>query len=210
MRNTIKLLAVFALMLGTFSQHTAASAGPRQKYRNVSTFIFSYDPSGCISTTVSVFAYEQVILGRPSPGSSDSAVHLLITQFDTCEGRTLRSVDAFSSLADSDLQISGNLGSATLNTTINVYDSVSNSYSDLLIDLTWTGTGSLLHYNRHYKDIWPGAGCKELYHSNEALRYAEASGTVSDGTTNFASGSSYDPSTYLFSNNYAELLVGCL
>jgi hypothetical protein len=209
MRTTIKLLAVFALVLGTFSQHTAASAETRQKYWNVSTFIFSFDPSGCISTTVSVFAYEQVILGQPSPGSPESAVHLLIRQFDTCGGETLLDAEAFSSLADSDLRISGNLGSATLNTTVNVYDSVSNSYFDVLIDLTWTGTGSLLHYNRHFKDIWPGAGCKELEHSNEALRYAEASGTVSDGTTNFASGSSYDPYTYLFSNNYAELLVGC-
>ena len=209
MRTTIKLLAIFALMLGIFSQHTAASAEARQKYRNVSTLISSYDPSGCVSTTVSVFAYEQVILGQPSPGSPESAVHLLITQFDTCDGGTLLSVDAFSSLADSDLQISGNLGSATLNTTINVYDAVSNSYFDVLIDLTWTGTGSLLHYNRHFKNIWPGAGCKELEHSNEALRYAEASGIVSDGTTNFASGSSYDPYTYLFSNNYAELLIGC-
>ena len=209
MRTTIKLLIVFALMLGTFSQHTAASAAARQKYWNVSTFISSFDPSGCISTTVSVFAYEQVILGQPSPGSRESAVHLLIRQFDTCEGITLLDAEAFPSLADSDLQISGNLASATLNTTVNVYDSVSNSYFDVLIDLTWTGTGSLLHYHRHFKDIWPGAGCKALEHSNEALRYAEASGTVSDGTTNFASGSSYDPYTYLFSNNYAELLVGC-
>jgi hypothetical protein len=209
MRTIIKLLAVFALMLGTFSQHTAASAEARQKYWNVSTFISSTDPSGCISTTVSVFAYEQVILGQPSPGSPDSAVHLLIKQFDTCGGRILLDAEAFSSLADSDLQISGNLASATLNTTVTAYDAVSNSYFDVLIDLMWTGTGSLLHYNGHFKDIWPGAGCKELEHSNEALRYAEASGTVSDGTTNFASGSSYDPYTYLFSNNYGEFLIGC-
>jgi hypothetical protein len=209
MRTTIKLLAVFALMLGTFSQHTAASADARQKYSNVSTFISSYDPSGCISTSVSVFAYEQVALGQPGPGSPDSAVHLLIRQFDTCGGVALLDAEAFTSLAGSDLQISGNLGSATLNTTVSAYDSVSNSSFDVLIDLTWTGTGKLIHYNRHFKDIWPGAGCKELEHSNEALRYAEASGIVSDRTTNFASGSSDDLSTYLFSNNYAELLVGC-
>src|SRR5687768_8344877 len=136
MRTIIKLLAVFALMLGTFSQPTAASAAARQKILSVSASFSSTDPSGLIVTDVSVFAHEPVSLGKPGQGNPESTVHLLIVQRDAQTGTVLMRVNTtFIGLAEPDLQISANLQLATLNTTINVFDSVSSKSFNVSINL---------------------------------------------------------------------------
>ena len=211
MRTIIKLLAVFALMLGGFSQHTAASAEARQKTLSVSASFSSTDPSGLIITSVDVFAHELVILGKSGEGSPQSTVHLLIVQRDAQTGTVLMRANAtFYPLADQDLQISANLDSATLNTTINAFDSVSGTSFDVSLNLTWTATGSRIITNLNFRDITPGPSCNEIANELLASRYAEASGTISFGGTVFNLGPSSYPQTaiYLSSGSYTKV-VGC-
>ena len=209
MRTTIKLFAIFALMLGTFSQHTAASAEAPQKRFEVSASFTSTDPSGLIITHVNVFAFEPVSLGKPGEGSSESAVFLLITQIDAQTGTELMRVNAaVFGLAEQDLQISPNLDSATLNTTITVRDRVSGTSFEVSINLTWTATGSRIITNLNFRDITPGPSCNEIENARRATREAEASGTISFGGTVFNLGPSSQAFIHLSSGSLTKV-VGC-
>src|SRR5688572_1968585 len=209
MRTTIKLLAIFALMLGTFSQHTAASAEAPQKTFEVSASFTSTDPSGLIVTHVDVFAFEPVSLGKPGESSSESAVFLLITQIDAQTGTELMRVNAtVFGLAEQDLQISPNLDSATLNTTITVRDRISGTSFEVSINLTWTATGSRIITNLNFRDITPGPSCNEIENGRRATREAEASGTISFGGTVFNLGPSSQAFIHLSSGSLTKV-VGC-
>ena len=211
MRTIIKLLAVFALMLGGFSQHTAASAEAPQKTLSVSASFSSTDPSGLIVTSVSVFAHEPVSLGKPGQGSPPSTVHLLIVQRDAQTGTVLKRVNAtFTALAEQDLQISPNLDSATLNTTITVRDSVSGTSFNVSINLTWTATGPRIIENFNFRDITPGPSCNEIENALQAVRTAEATGTISFEGMVFNLGPSSDPQTAIYLSKGSDTkIVGC-
>src|SRR5262245_49652019 len=62
MKTTVTILVVAVLLLATFGQGTSASAGGggggdfRFKGLGASAFFSSSDPSGCVSTDISVFA----------------------------------------------------------------------------------------------------------------------------------------------------------
>jgi|SRR5687767_28550 len=211
MRTTIKLLAIFALMLGSFSQYTDASAEAREKTFSVSASFTSTDPSGLIVTSVSVFAHEPISLGKPGQGSPPSTVHLLIVQTDAQTGAVLmRASETFFALAEPDLQISRNLASATLNTTLTVFDSVSRTSFNVSINLTWAATGPRIVENFNFRDITPGPSCNEIENSLTAMRDAEASGTISFRGTVYNLGPSSDPQTAIFlSSGSGPKIVGC-
>ena len=205
MKTAIKLLAVFVLMLATFSQHTTASAGGIQKSKAWVAYaqFSSVDPSGCILTTVDIFG-EDLVVGS-GPGSASSDTQLTIYQYDACTDTVLLDAHGSASLADRDFRVSGNLDSATLNATASIYDYVSHSYFDVFVDLTWTGTGSLNHYNDQSR--WHSPGCNSINHFISAFRYEEASGIVSDGETDFAPAPSV--SAYIYSNKIGDVSAGC-
>jgi hypothetical protein len=197
MKTTIKLLAILALMLVTLGQHTPASAAytENDKWRWTTAYaVFeSVDPSGCIHTEVYVYAEE-----------TWSEVGLSISQYDTCIGTYLLIASGYAELADSDFRISANLDSATLKTTVDVEDYVSDSSFDVFVDLTWTGTSALGHGTSNYQGHGPG--CHEISHDQMRSRAAQASGTVSDGETNFT----LEPSEYgvIYSEKFADI-YGC-
>lgn len=183
MKSTMKLLAVFALIVATFSQSIDASAADVFKFRghSASAFFSSIDPSGCINTGGSVFAFEDISHSPPGPGSSSAALLIDIFQHDFCTDTPLLSASGSAELAD--FQVAGNLDSATVRATVPMFDSVSGTAFAVTVDLTWTSTSSLGHQSSQYKQNFQG--CHVNLKNNSAFRYAEASGTVSDGTTNF-------------------------
>lgn len=66
---------------------------------------------------------------------------------------------------------------------VNVFDSVSQSDLDIFIDLAWTGFGPTSRQTNH--SHFNSHGCKMKFRSNGLFRSAEASGSVSDGSTNY-------------------------
>jgi hypothetical protein len=211
MKTTIKLLAVIALVLVAFGQHSTASAGGGAggidyfKSKGANALFSSTDPSGCIVTDVFVFAGEEVFQSPPGPRSAAPRASLFISQYDFCTGTQLLAADGFALLADSDLQVSSKLESATLNATVNVFDFVSGTSFDVFVDLTWTGIGPLSRQNSHSHFHSPG--CTFNNHSNGTFRSAEASGSVSDGATNFTP----EPSLGIdiFSVKGGSVTIGC-
>jgi hypothetical protein len=198
MRTGSKLFTVFTLVLMTISQHINASAADLEKFKTSSAeaFFSSVDPSGCIETLVWVFAAD------PSASAG-----LILRQYDVCNGIFLRDAYGSAELAEPDFKVDvGNLASASLKATINVYDYdyISISSFDVFVDLVWTGTGSLSRYIDNSQ--WHDRTCHEISHHNGVTRSAEASGTVSDRQTNFTPAPSMEARLYL--DKYVDI-TGC-
>jgi len=204
MRTTIKLLAVLALVLATFSQHSSASAGGNFKFRGDTADAFFSSFDGCIATDVGVFASDGISQSTPGPGGASSGTNLFISQYDFCTDIQLLAAEGFASLAGPDFQVSKRLDSATLNATVNVFDFVSNTSFDVSVNLTWTGTGLLIRQsgNSHFDS----PGCKIHSRFRGTFRSAEVSGSVSDGVTNYTPGTGGGS---ISSVKSGDLFIGC-
>lgn len=208
MKTTIKLLAVLALALATSGQHSAAQAGGGLgfKFKGPSLVASFLNISGCISTDVFVIASEAMVQDAPGTPSALSFASATIYQYDTCTNTALlHAYGSTNPLPNSAFQVSKMLDTASLNTTINVFDEISGSSFDVDIDLAWTATGPL---NRdRAKSHVKSPGC--IMNSNYLgkSRAAQASGTVSDGMVNFASGPSI--SATISSVRSGNVVIGC-
>jgi hypothetical protein len=123
---------------------------------------------------------QQELPGKPHPFSS---VNIYISQYDVCTETQLLYVDAIADLPEPDLQIDPKLNSASLNTTLNVLDTVSGNTFDITIDIAWTGIGPLTRdrHNIRFGD----RDCRIHDRSNYVERAISATGSVWSETENF-------------------------
>ena len=210
MKTTFQLLSVLILALATFGQPITAKSGGGGAFKfkglSTDTFFSSADPTGCINTDVSMFASEQIVKTQPSgPGSASSGLTLFIYQYNYCTNEQLMAASGFAPLAEKDLQISGNLDSAVLNTTANIFDEVSGSSLDVNIALTWQGNSSLGKQMAQFQ--YSFGGCKTKTHSEGAFRFAEAAGSVTIAQVNLTPSPSV--SSTIFSGKSGTVEIGC-
>ena len=152
MKTTIQVLTGFALLLGTFLQPSTAFAGDTLLFRGKGADAYFLRTEGCLITEVFVFVSE--IVSRP-PKDADPIfeANVVITQYDFCEEEFLLSAEGSTPLSDADFQDAATLRSATLNTTVSVFDNISHASFDVFVDLTWIGIGPLRREidNFHFK-----------------------------------------------------------
>ena len=207
MKTTIKLLVLLALVAGVFSQPSAVSAGGVFKFRGegASAIFSSVDGSGCIWTDVYVNADEGIFQNPPGRGSGSSGLLVAISQYDSCSGTQLLAADGFTWLAEPDFQIFGSLSSATLSAPVTLFDYVTGAWIDVHVDLSWEGHGRVNREKRHSQFDSPG--CKVNSRFNLTFRPAVATGSVSDGVTNFTPEPSlgYD----IYSAKSGDVVIGC-
>ncbi len=186
---------VFVLVLAVLTLPTTTWAAETFHFKfqgqRAEAFFFSMDLSGCIFTNVEVSAGDNsdIFLDSPGPPSSSSAsqANITISQFDICMLMPLLFAtcpDPFAPLAEDDFQVIGiKLDSARLNTTLECLDFLSLSSFNVNVDLDWTGAGDLSRQNDNSHFHSPG----DIGHfrGTSTSRFAEASGMVSDGATNF-------------------------
>lgn len=209
MKTTIKLLAILTLMLVAFGQPIGASAGGGTNnghFRDLGSdaYFYSTDPSGCVVTEASIFATQHYFQSPPGPGSEGPFASILILQYNVCTGEELLSA---SGATETNLDLQGNkkLNWATLNAVVTAFDGVSQSDRDFFIDLAWTGFGPTSRQTNHFHSSSPG--CKMKFRSNGLFRSAEASGSVSDGSTNYTPDSAGGAT--IFRAKSGNLVVGC-
>ena len=207
MKSTIKLLVVIALMVAGFSQYTTASAGSIFKFRGQSAdaFFSSVDPSGCTFTDVGAFPSEGVSQSPPGPGGSGSGVGMFISVFDACTGTQLLAADGFASLADPDFQVFGKLNAATLNAEVPMFDYISGTPFNVSVNLVWIGGSDISRQS--FSSHFQSPGCKVYNRFRGTFRSAVASGTVSDGSTNFTPEPSLGAS--IASVRSGDMSIGC-
>ena len=205
MKTTIKLLTVLTLALATFMHPSAASAAEVFKTTGEGVWAAFTTVEGCIITEAFILVNEGKFQNPPGKGSPNSYIFLFLSQYNACTDTQLLQADATAPLTDADFQISGRLKSATLNTTITVLDNLSNTSFDVFVDLAWTAIGPLSNQSGTFHFKTPGCISHHLFHGT--FRLAEASGTISDGTTNFAP----DPSVnaQFYSTKEGQVFIGC-
>ena len=205
MKSTIKLITVLSLTLLTFSQHSTASALDMFKFRGLGANTAFSTIDGCIQTTVDVFTAEARIQVFPGNVDPFSSVNIFISQYDVCDDMPLLAAEGVADLAAPDLAISKKLDRATLNTTVNVLDSLTGNTFDVSINLAWTGIEPVTHerLNFHFRD----RPCLTHTRSKASFRDAEVTGSVSDGITNFTPERSLGAN--LISSNGSEMVIHC-
>ena len=127
------------------------------------------DSSGCIKTFVTVIA-EDGRIKQAGPPEATLRAMVDLFQLDSCSGTLLRSAFGLATLTADQFQIDKKLNAATLNATIEVTDVRFSNTFPVDVSVSWTGSGDIVHL-------------KDPVHGTS--RNATASGTVSDGTTNF-------------------------
>ena len=207
MKTIFKLLTVLALSLATFGQSTTAYAGDTLVFHSkgptaIATFS---NTSGCIYTETAVTASESRDRNEPGPGEETSFAAVSTVQFNTCTETPLYFAYGETSLSPDEFQISNSLDWATLTTTINVFDEISGITFDVSINLIWTATGPMTrqHGNEHLHT----PDCIVNSHLQRNQRLAQATGTVSYGTTNFTPEPSVD--ALLISMKNGTVVIGC-
>ena len=207
MKYIINLAAVLALLVASFGQYTTVSAADVRKTSTlgVEAYFSSTDPSGCIVTEVGLSARDDTRKEPPEPGTTESLVALSIYQYDNCTGEQLIFGNAFGWLEEGDLQISKRLGSATLNTTlIDFEDASGGPIREVYVDLTWSATGPATRSSGHTHLTTPD--CKYMGHWRGMSRFADVTGTVSAGTTNFTPETG---SGSIFSGKSSTIFISC-
>jgi hypothetical protein len=155
----------------------------------VDAYFRDVGPKGCIKTEVFVFAHS---------GNNDAApeASVQISRINECmddsEAEILMDASGTVQLAKKSLIVDSQVQSAYLNTTVQVYDSVTEKNIQLRLNLIWTGTSDLKQSRRDFFYQAPGVLVKTNKNFNSISRIAQASGSLSDGFTNYASGISED------------------
>jgi len=212
MRTVFKLLAIVALTLAALGQSSTAQADGRRsvnmfKFKGLSanTSFESVDASGCILSRLDVFTAEAMVQNPPGRRAPFSGTSIFLSQYDQCTDTLLLAAEGITDLAEPDLQISPRLDSATLNTTVTMFDTLTGNTFDLSVDLSWVGVGpsSRQHSSFRFGD----KDCRVISRFKGTILVAEVSGTVTDGVTNFTPQSSFYGE--LISSQNRDMIFGC-
>ncbi len=151
------------------------------KGQSANAFFVGVDPSGCIETAVSIVAQDESLKVDGQPGVT-SVAFLFISVFDSCTGTALVSAAGSAALAPNDFVVQ-KVDSATLDRSIDVVDFASGTSFAVDVSLNWTGVGDQVRAKIHSHVKSPSFRMNSRFDATS--RAAMASGTVSDGTTNF-------------------------
>jgi hypothetical protein len=189
-RTGFALVSLGALILAPTAVADAASSkvsvvnlrGPL-----VNALFTSFDPSGCIETdtfvTANVPSYQQL----PGPPVTSVVAGVSIFEYDSCTDTTILQAtgdtEAFPAGA---LEVSKQLDRATLTGTLTLTNIDTNATFDVDINVAWIGTSAIRRDDVNSNDFY-GGGCHVLNRWKGSGRTATASGSVSDGITNYTS-----------------------
>jgi hypothetical protein len=136
-----------------------------------------------VSTSASVTADDGHFRTGTGPLEKASTATIAVSQFDDCTQTLLVLGEGFAVLAPGQFQIDSQLTTASLTATIEIADAVSGASIPLDLSVHWTGVGDTFSSKDRFHQTFPGI--KIVKRFDGTGRLAAASGTVSDGTTNF-------------------------
>ena len=143
------------------------------------------DPTGCIETDTFVSANLPSYQQLPGPAVTTGVASVGIFEYDACTDVTLLDATGLTeALPAGALQVSKQFDSASLTMTLPMTDIDTNATFDVNVNVRWTGTSAIHRDDVNSNDIY-GHGCHVLNRWKGSGRTADASGTVSDGATNY-------------------------
>jgi hypothetical protein len=183
-------LITLSLALMAFGPSVASAATDKVTVENmrgplVNAWFTAFDESGCIETDTFVTANRPTDQLLPGRGTTAGIGAVSIFQYDSCTETTLlQAVAQTETLGADDLQFSRQLDFAALHTTLTATNIDTGGTFDITVDVTWLGTSDITRDHSNTNDVYPG-GCHVLNRWKGSGRTAAASGSVSDGLTNF-------------------------
>lgn len=190
MKTSGGYLLTAAVLFVTLVLPCRSAAAPGQtfhlKFTGLTANAFFDSFQGCVETSAFVQAFNnrlKMVGGRPETTPS---AFVSLFQFDNCSFTVLLSASGFADLPAGAFQMKQNLDSATLNASVDVFDSVSNTTFPVDISVSWTGSGALTVSRFH--NIFRTPGFRENFASTGVSRAAAASGSVTALGTNFSPG----------------------
>lgn len=139
---------------------------------------------GCVQTLVYVLATDGRFKTDPGSPQAASGGEVYLSQFDVCTQTQLVDAFGFAVLAPDEYRIDEQFTTATLTATVEVSDVASGASFPVHVGVRWTGFGDTFSRDERYRrQEAPGVWVN--FHQDGTFRQATASGSVSDGTTNF-------------------------
>jgi len=188
-KNTCALTLLAAAL--TMSVLPAAARAEVSHFRGETAWLntYSYDATSCISSSMYVFATESRANGQPGPSTGGASASFSLYRYNECTGQDVTCASGTVALPNGAFDVSGNLASATLDTTLEIYDYCNNTTHPVTLDLTWTGDGQVfqgrVHQSFHYPDY------RETYRSHGKSSYAAVSGSLTFDGTSLSLGDGY-------------------
>jgi hypothetical protein len=187
-RRALTILSLGLLVLSPLS--VASAATDKVTVENlrgplINAFFSSIDPSGCIETDTFVSANRPTDQQLPGRGTTTGIGSVSIFVYNSCtDTSVLQAVGETDTLAAADFQVSRQLDWATLHTTITVTNIDTGDTFDVTVNVALVGTSDIHRDHENTNDRY-GGGCHVLNRWKGTGRDADASGSVSDGVTNF-------------------------
>ncbi|MDQ3459679.1 MAG: PPC domain-containing protein [Deinococcota bacterium] len=193
MRNTLRFgfVALTLVLLAACSQvqpstpEALGTSALNQRYSFNSASAYFSDWDECSYSSVDVYASKGMSKSGPGSGSRESWMYVDIYRYDFCTD-SYSYASGHTTLANNAFKVSGNLKSATLKTSVAVYDYSSDETFTVRVNLAWKGAGDLWQEKNRYQERYPN------YRSNSRWQWSnrstEVSGSVSRGTTNLLQG----------------------
>jgi hypothetical protein len=198
-----RVFIVVVLLLSFAAAPSITRAGQSVRFRGASAFAVFSSTEGCVTTDVIISASKGKSGTAPAKPETLASAFLTIFRQNTCTFETLLDISGDVQLGEKAFTGSANL--ARLRATIDVYERVSNTFFDMVVEMNWSGSGPLTRNKGHFHD--KSGACLVNSHFNGTQRPAVASGSISDGTTNFSVGQS--TSAMLFTDSVVEMSIDC-
>lgn len=176
-----RFLSLF-LLLASVPALSSAAEVISSNFRGKNAYAdFGY-VNGCIVTSAFVFATE--IVDNFGPGKPNSGAGMLanVTRYNQCTG--VLELSAFGSRG----LLTGLVfekESASLSTTLQVFDGVSGTYVDLSVNLVWNAFGVEDNSMSITRSVYP-EGTRSTFRSIGTSTVSSAVGSISDGTYEYA------------------------
>jgi hypothetical protein len=183
-RVFLAIIAVLAMAVSASPVHAASETSHVSFQGQTAHATFqSTDPGGCLVTSAFVLATDGRTKTGPGGSLAESVALVSVSQFNPCTDTQLLGADGSAVLAADDFQMDSRLTAATLDSRIELFDFVSGTSFPVDVSLAWTGSGDTVTEKSHF--LLDAPGLKVNLRSSAIRRGGTATGTVTDGTTNF-------------------------
>ena len=210
-RGAIAVISLGLAVLAPLSTASAASgkvAVVNLRGPLVNAYFTSTDPSGYIETDTFVTAQRDTYQELPGRGTTTGTGAVSIFQYDSCTDTSLlQAVGETDSLGATELQISRQLDWAWMRTTVTMTNIDTGDLFDVNVNVSWVGTSDIVRDTENTNDRY-SLDCHVLNRWKGSGRTAEASGTVTDGVTNYTREATQQAEIGLVIDGFE--VIGCL
>lgn len=185
MRTRLLTVASLALVLLALALPARAAGAEtlHVKFKGQTAQAEFSSTEGCVETTAYVLASVGEFKTDSGGREWGSAGEVYLFQSDLCTQTQLLGGYGIEMLMPGEFQIDEEFTEATLNTTIEVTDRVAGRTIPLNVSVAWDGYGGTFSDDTRFHEDSPEL--RVNFHLAGTFRQATASGTVTDGTTNF-------------------------